>query len=66
MHLGSGRFAASRYKGYKIYPGPRIEVYFDEPRDVVLIEGDENVELARAEIAEVLDPVDKPGMWRDF
>lgn len=66
MRLGSGRFAASRYRGYKKFSDSILEVYFDQPRDVCRIEGEENVGYALAEIQDVLTPKDPRGMWTEL
>lgn len=63
MHIGSARCAASRYRGYRRISAVTLEVFFDAPREVVRVEGADDVEYALQEIHETLEVPDEPGVW---
>lgn len=66
IRIGTNRYRAGRYSGYRKYGDTLLRIFFDSPREVVTVEGDEQVHDALIEIQAALTPIEKPGMWVEF
>lgn len=67
MLLGNRPYATSRYKGWKMSKG-RLALKFDCPREVVYIEGADNIEAAKEEVKLMMGEVQRQVMgdgWED-
>jgi hypothetical protein len=67
--FGRQRYDAARYRGYRITgtgTTATMHIFFDAPRDVVTVQGDEASAAAQAEIATQLDPEngDDAHLWK--